>query len=266
MEIKACKAKYKRKAKSRRNCGTILNKIRHKQFKKCAAAYPGLVEMIKQTCYLDYCTNVKDKPSLKGVVCTSLETIIALCHYNGYGGIRWRSRRLCGNLKTIFNISLSLSYNRIHKINIELIHYIVLVFILHWFFSIWAFKLHCINFCYIWWLVFLVPDSYWVTVRNCNIMSGDVTRGHHKKWWEWRLFLLFLDNFAVALGFLTLQDKHNIRTLSENIKFICQRCDTGLKSLPKTRFFYLLIKLVQINIIFSNNVPILSINIFNSKL
>jgi len=27
------------------------------------------------------------------------------------------------------------------------------------------------------------------------------------------MFLLFLDNFAVALGFLTLQDKYNICTL-----------------------------------------------------
>jgi hypothetical protein len=30
--------------------------------------------------------------------------------------------------------------------------------------------------------------------------------------------------------FLTLQVKHNIRTLSLNIKFICTRCETGLKS------------------------------------
>jgi len=33
-----------------------------------------------------------------------------------------------------------------------------------------------------------------------------------------------------------LQDKHNIRTLSLNIKFICSRCETGLKSSPKARY------------------------------
>jgi hypothetical protein len=36
--------------------------------------------------------------------------------------------------------------------------------------------------------------------------------------------------------FLTLQDKHNIRTLSLNIKFICNRCETGIKSSPKARY------------------------------
>jgi len=28
------------------------------------------------------------------------------------------------------------------------------------------------------------------------------------------------------LGFLTFQDKHNISTLSEDIKFICTYCET----------------------------------------
>ena len=37
-------------------------------------------------------------------------------------------------------------------------------------------------------------------------------------------------------SFFTLQDKHNIRTLSLNIKFICTRCETGLKSSPKARY------------------------------
>ena len=38
-----------------------------------------------------------------------------------------------------------------------------------------------------------------------------------------RLILLFLENVAVGLGFLTLQDIHNIRTLSEDIQYICTR-------------------------------------------
>jgi hypothetical protein len=36
--------------------------------------------------------------------------------------------------------------------------------------------------------------------------------------------------------FLTLQDKHKMRTLSLNIRFICTRCETGLKSSPKSRY------------------------------
>jgi hypothetical protein len=46
-------------------------------------------------------------------------------------------------------------------------------------------------------------------------------------------FCLNLTSFPT---FLTLQDKHNIRTLSLNIKFICTRCETGLKSSPKARY------------------------------
>ena len=48
-------------------------------------------------------------------------------------------------------------------------------------------------------IVFLVPD--WSRVRT-------------SKWTPSKTFLLFSDNLAVALGFLTLQDKHNICTLS----------------------------------------------------
>jgi hypothetical protein len=34
----------------------------------------------------------------------------------------------------------------------------------------------------------------------------------------------------VILDFLTLRDKQNIRTMSENVKFICNRCETGKKT------------------------------------
>ena len=50
-------------------------------------------------------------------------------------------------------------------------------------------------------------------------------------------FLFFLNNFTVVLCFLTLYDKHNIRTLSENIKFICTLCETGQKSSQKVLAF-----------------------------
>jgi len=48
--------------------------------------------------------------------------------------------------------------------------------------------------------------------------------------------MLFLDNLAVILGSLTLQDKYNIRTLSENMKFICNRLFQERKADQKARF------------------------------
>jgi hypothetical protein len=42
-------------------------------------------------------------------------------------------------------------------------------------------------------------------------------KGHHRKRLERRLFLLFSENFTIVFDFLTLQDKHNIPTLSVNI-------------------------------------------------
>ena len=53
---------------------------------------------------------------------------------------------------------------------------------------------------------------------------------------EWRFFCPFCLNLTSFPTFLTLQDKHKIRTLSLNIKFICTRCETGLKSSPMARY------------------------------
>jgi hypothetical protein len=61
-----------------------------------------------------------------------------------------------------------------------------------------------------------------VTVRNGNSISVDVTE----------------DTIWHVLDFLSLQDKHNIHTLSINIKLIYTRCVTVQKSLPKDMFFY----------------------------
>jgi len=88
-----------------------------------------------------------------------------------------------------------------------------------------------------------------------NRIMADFTEDTNKKQREKNLFLLFLDNMAVVLGFLTLIEKHNMHTLFENIKFICSRSETGLKS----SHFYLFLKLLQINFIFSNNVRISSV-------
>ena len=72
-------------------------------------------------------------------------------------------------------------------------------------------------------------------VRNGNSISMDV-----------------LEDITVVLDFLTWQDNHNICTLSVNVKFILHWCETFQKSF----LFYLFIKLLQINLIFSNNVHI----------
>ena len=48
-----------------------------------------------------------------------------------------------------------------------------------------------------------------------------------KKRWEQRLFLLFHIMWQLLWGILTLQDEYNIRTLSENMKSMCTRGETG---------------------------------------
>jgi hypothetical protein len=52
------------------------------------------------------------------------------------------------------------------------------------------------------------------------------------------LIIWFFFNILTGfqLDFSTLQDKHNIYTLSKNIKFICTSCEAGLKTSPKTCF------------------------------
>jgi hypothetical protein len=54
-------------------------------------------------------------------------------------------------------------------------------------------------------------------IRGTSYKHG-LHRGHHQKRLEQRLFLLLSDNLTVDFGFLALQDKHNMRTLSGNMK------------------------------------------------
>ena len=113
----------------------------------------------------------------------------------------------------------------------------------------WSNFIDWINFCYIRslikYIVLLVPDSCWAIVRYSNNTRPDYTDETIKKNQLNRcLFLLFLNKLAVVLGFLTLQDKHIIRTLSVNITFIYIRYKTEQKSSPKAHFFYLFLKLV----------------------
>ena len=69
-------------------------------------------------------------------------------------------------------------------------------------------------------IAFLVPGSCRATIGNGNSIRVAFAESTIKKRLERRLFLLFLDNLGVVLEFLTLQVKHNIRTLSENVKLI----------------------------------------------
>ena len=62
---------------------------------------------------------------------------------------------------------------------------------------------------------FLVPDSCRVT-ETVTVFASTSQR-IPLKLLEQRLFRLFTDNFSAVLDFLTLHDKHNIHTLSENI-------------------------------------------------
>ena len=73
------------------------------------------------------------------------------------------------------------------------------------------------------------------------------------------MFLSFLSKTDKLSDFLTLQDKHKIRTLSLNIKFICTRCENRPEKLAKGSLLCLFLKLVQINFIFTDNVRILYI-------
>ena len=57
---------------------------------------------------------------------------------------------------------------------------------------------------------------------------------------------IFRQFVSCFLDFLTWQEKHNICTLSLDIKLICTHCETGEK--------YLFLKLVQINLTFFDNV------------
>ena len=77
-------------------------------------------------------------------------------------------------------------------------------------------------------------------------------REQYQKRMERRLFLLLLYNLAVAFGFFTLPDKHNI--LSEYITFICIRCEIKQKNSSKVSLFNLFQKLLQINVMLLDNV------------
>ena len=83
-------------------------------------------------------------------------------------------------------------------------------------------------------IVFLVPDLCRATPRNLQYKRGRL------KCLARCLFLIFLDNFAVVFfNYKTLQNKHNIRTLSGNIKTVRNSFSEWLSDcLAPTQQFY----------------------------
>ena len=62
---------------------------------------------------------------------------------------------------------------------------------------------------------------YLVTAEQRLEKNMNSNRGHHCKRFENNFFLHYSDNLADVFDFLTLQDMHNMPTLSINIKIIC---------------------------------------------
>jgi hypothetical protein len=69
-------------------------------------------------------------------------------------------------------------------------------------------------------------------------------------------------NLAVVLTFLTLQDKHNMPTLSVIIKSICALCETCQNILANTPFL-LVSKARNNKFVFSDYAGIHYINLYN---
>jgi hypothetical protein len=61
---------------------------------------------------------------------------------------------------------------------------------------------------------------------NLNELKKQVEKGAFDEFFYRSTLQLFSDNLAVVFDLLILQDTHNIRTLSINIKLICTRCET----------------------------------------
>ena len=84
-------------------------------------------------------------------------------------------------------------------------------------------------------IAFVVPDTCRATIRNGNSIGADFSENIINTLLEQRLFLLLLHHLDIILDFLTLRDNHNIRTISENVKFIFNRCETRQKTRSSIR-------------------------------
>lgn len=80
-----------------------------------------------------------------------------------------------------------------------------------------------------------------------------------------KIWLSFLFVCFFFKNILTMQDKHNTSTLwlfVKKIKLMCTHC----KTCQKTLLFYLILPLIQMNIIFSDNINIVYVFQFISRI
>ena len=76
---------------------------------------------------------------------------------------------------------------------------------------------------------------------------------HPKKQLERSLFLLLSLKCGSCFGLFDIAGKTQYMYIVRKTKYICTCCQTGQKSLLKAWFCTCLLKLVQINLIFSDN-------------
>jgi hypothetical protein len=79
------------------------------------------------------------------------------------------------------------------------------------------------------------------TLRNGNSLSTNFREDTIENDYNDACFSYFQTSWHLFLDFLTLQDKHNIRTFFVKKKLICARCETDQKGL----LLYLFLKLLQ---------------------
>ena len=96
---------------------------------------------------------------------------------------------------------------------------------------------------------FLVPDSCRATERNGNSTSANVTNDIIENDSNGLCFSYFQMIWQVSWSSLYRRINKRICTFSLDIKLICIRCETGNNNSPIARFFYLFLKLVQINVL-----------------
>ena len=95
---------------------------------------------------------------------------------------------------------------------------------------------------------FMVPDSCRATERNGNSTSANVTDDIIKNM-NGVFFSYFQIIWQVSWTSLYRRINKIICTFSLDIQLICIRCETGNNNSPIARFFYLFLKLVQINVL-----------------
>ena len=130
--------------------------------------------------------------------------------------------------------------------------------------SIWAFKIVLTGYIFVKYkvtdqdIVFLVPDSCWAGVKNCNSISMDITEDTIiKKRLNWHWCLLSFRQYGSCFGLFDIAGQHNIHPSSDTITIHLHLLSNRAEKFARVSLSYMFLKLVQINYIFSDNVCIL---------